>query len=133
MIKKLRQTAGFLFVLTSHAQTLELDDQTRQQVRNFNRAYAKQTCISFFTESNSKLQVLSNLGIALADQCRCTEDAASYLVSDELAAYTSHGLYEARTNGWDNLDTSFRSKIAEHTNILMTAMQDCSRKLMNKR
>jgi len=129
MYKKFALLMLALVIFNTQAQTIQLSESERREVRQTNLEIAKQTCIFFWSETSAKKQLLFNLGIALDDQCKCTQDAANYLVSDELAAYASHGLYEIRTNGLDNLSPTLKAKMDEHTKIIMTAMQGCSNKL----
>jgi hypothetical protein len=126
----------FIFTCLSfavQAQSLQLSESERIEVRQTNLEIAKQTCIFFWTDTSSKMQLLFDIGVSLDDQCRCTQDSASYLVSDDLAAYASHALYEIRTNGMENLSPTLEAKLDEHTKIIMTAMQGCTRKLKRQR
>lgn len=117
----------------SAAQPLDLSDKEKNEVRIENRKIAKQLCISFWTETDGKIKLLNDLGITLDDQCRCTEDSMSYLVSDDLAAYTSHGLYEMRTKGMENVDPMLKGKVDEYFRLNISAMRGCSDKLKKPR
>ena len=124
----------FIFVILSLvtfstlSQTIKLSEKERQEVRQTNLEIAKRTCIAFF-DATEKRQLLFKLGIALDDQCKCTQEAVGYLVSDDLAAYASHALYEVRKNGVENINPTLRDKLEEHNQLVMTAMQGCSNKL----
>lgn len=121
-----------LIAAKAQAQTLDLSESELREVRKQKLEIAKQSCIIFWTET-SKTQILLDAGITLDDQCRCTQDSVSYLVSDDLAAYASHALWEVRKNGIENLNPMLKSKLDEYHSITLTAMKGCSNKLMRRR
>lgn len=119
------------FTFTVQSQTVQLTESEKQKVRQSNVDIAKDSCVYFWTKIN-KTKILTDVGITLDDQCKCTQDTVAYQVSDELAAYVTHAFYEIRENGLDKLNPILKSKIDEHQQIINSAMQGCSKKLMKR-
>jgi hypothetical protein len=121
-----------LLSVSAYPQRLELSDQEKKTARSEARGAAKQFCVSFWTDPPSKVQLLSDLGIALDDQCRCTQESVDFLVSDELAAYATHALHEIRIKGEGKLHPVLDQKLDEFFKASLTAMQGCSAKLKRR-
>lgn len=113
------------------SQKINLDEKERSIARAENMEISKQICIQFWTNPD-RLKLLMDARIGLDEQCKCTQDSAGYLISDELAAYASHAYYEIRVNGIEKLDPFLKIKLDEHYKLVMASMQGCSNKLLKR-
>jgi hypothetical protein len=105
---------------------------SKQQVKDS----AKNLCVYFWTKDESKTQLLSNVGITVAEECKCAVDETSYLVSDDLSVRFMNSVIAANKGNEpnaENLTSSQKEVMDQVTKIINSSMRTCSEKLMRRR
>ena len=111
----------------SQVSSSKFTKETILEVRKGLDDSAKNYCVSFWTETETKKQTLYKNGITLSGQCSCTQQEVSYLMNDDLAvnAYI----------GFDDLEKGkpVSPALQQWHKLVFNSMQMCSEKLMRRR
>jgi hypothetical protein len=97
------------------------------EARAFVDTWAKNICVSFFTERQNGMRALQNARITLSEQCSCTQRESNYLVSDDLAIAV-----DKESDNWSNANIT-PPNIREWYKIVHQSMERCSEQLMRRR